>query len=83
LAAENVWLELTKQEKIQRIAKLGCDGFIDDLPEFLSEPAFPKIQRLLFDPSGATRTQLPPGSPITPFSSWAEIQLEIERVLDR
>lgn len=81
LPGENVWLELTKQEKIQRIANLGCQVFIDDLPEFLLEPAFPKIQRLLFDPAKATRSQLPHDSLIRPFSSWREIDLEIEHVV--
>jgi hypothetical protein len=80
LPAENVWLELTKQEKVQRIAKLGCHAFIDDLPEFLLDPAFPRITRLLFDPAHATRAQLPAHSSIRPFSSWAEIQTEIEHV---
>lgn len=47
----NVFLELTKEEKIQRIIKQNCTHFIDDLPEFLSEPAFPPaVHRFLFDP---------------------------------
>jgi hypothetical protein len=47
----NVFLELTKEEKIKRIKEQGCTHFIDDLPEFLSEPAFPpSVQRILFDP---------------------------------
>jgi hypothetical protein len=83
LPAENVWLELTKAEKQQRIAKLNCDAFIDDLPEFLLEPAFPPITRLLFDPAHATRAQLPAGSPIQPYSSWAEIQTAIDHVFAR
>ncbi|MFZ1898400.1 hypothetical protein [Methanoregula sp.] len=49
--SDNVFLELTKEEKIMRIKKQGCTHFIDDLPEFLSEPAFPRdVQRILFDP---------------------------------
>jgi hypothetical protein len=83
LPAENVWLELTKAEKIQRITALGCDAFIDDLPEFLLEPAFPPIARLLFDPSHATRAQLPPGSPIRPCSSCAEIQTALDHAFAR
>ena len=47
----SVFLELTKEEKIDRIKEQGCTHFIDDLPEFLSEPAFPRgVQRILFDP---------------------------------
>ena len=51
LTRENVYLELTKQDKLQRIGSTGCHVFIDDLPEFLSEPSFPKnVQRVLFSP---------------------------------
>ena len=47
-----VFFELTKPEKLSRIARLGCSHFVDDLPEFLSEPDFPKeIKRILFDPN--------------------------------
>lgn len=46
-----VFFELTKEEKIMRIKKQGCTHFIDDLPEFLSEPGFPRnVKRILFDP---------------------------------
>lgn len=50
LPKENVFLELTKKEKMQRIIDLRCTFFIDDLPEFLSEGSFPGITRVLFDP---------------------------------
>lgn len=42
LQRENVYFELTKQAKLQRIAMCRCDHFIDDLPEFLAEETFPK-----------------------------------------
>ena len=46
-----VFLELTKKEKIQRIITQKCTHFIDDLPEFLSDSAFPSgVHRILFDP---------------------------------
>lgn len=49
--SEGVFFELTKENKIERIRKLGCTHFIDDLPEFLSEPEFPsEVCRILFDP---------------------------------
>jgi hypothetical protein len=52
LASWQVYFELTKQAKLARIAQLGCSHFIDDLPEFLSEPAFPAaVERILFDPN--------------------------------
>ena len=47
-------LALTKQEKLDRIGELGCDVFVDDLPEFLGEPSFPRHpRRILFDPTNA------------------------------
>lgn len=52
LSPESVYLELTKQQKIDRIGLLRCDVFVDDLPEFLGEPSFPTHpKRILFDPS--------------------------------
>ena len=53
LTASQVFLELTKPDKLHRIAAQGCTHFIDDLPEFLGEPAFPSsTQGILFDPQG-------------------------------
>jgi hypothetical protein len=54
LSKASVHLELTKESKLERIGSLGCDYFIDDLPEFLGEPSFPtRPQRILFDPASA------------------------------
>lgn len=54
LSPESVHLALTKQAKLDRIGELGCDVFVDDLPEFLGEPSFPKCaRRILFDPANA------------------------------
>ena len=51
--AGNVYFELTKEEKIARAATLGCEMFIDDLPEILAMPGFPAgTRRILFDPEG-------------------------------
>lgn len=51
LREENAYFELTKQEKLKRIDLCRCDIFIDDLPEFLLEHAFPRnVTRYLFDP---------------------------------
>jgi len=52
LPRAHVFLELTKKEKLQRIAALGCTHFIDDLPELLAEPDFPaSVRKVLFDPN--------------------------------
>ena len=39
--AENIFFELTKEEKVARAAALGVDVFIDDLPEILAMPGWP------------------------------------------
>jgi hypothetical protein len=46
-----VFFELTQQDKVARVAALGCEAFIDDLPEILAMPGFPDgMCRILFDP---------------------------------
>jgi len=49
IAPRNVYFESTRQDKLSRIAKLGCSHFIDDLEEVLTDPAFPDgVERILF-----------------------------------
>jgi len=51
VASANVYFELTKEEKIARIAAIGCEVYVDDLPEILLAPEFPaRVDRFLFDP---------------------------------
>jgi len=71
----NVFFESTKKEKIARIAHIGCDYFIDDLPEILLMPGFPKnLKRILFDPEGIHNTdQL-----FAKMVSWQEIKTFFE-----
>jgi len=52
LSPSDVFFELTRAAKLERIVQRRCTHFIDDLPEVLSEPDFPKIERILFDPHG-------------------------------
>jgi hypothetical protein len=59
IAPSRVFLELTGDAKVARVAALGCDMFVDDLPEILAMPGFPAgMRRVLFDPdnrfAGAT-----------------------------
>jgi hypothetical protein len=71
LSPAQVYFELTKPEKLIRIARSGCDYFIDDLPEFLSEPGFPAgVDRILFDPND----NYPMGHHFHRATSWAEIE---------
>jgi len=51
IPAQNVFFELTKEEKVARIAALGCDVFVDDLPEILAMDGYPAgLRAILFDP---------------------------------
>ena len=64
------FFELTKREKLQRIADVGCDWFIDDLPELLTDSSFPQdVGRILFDPHQRNEP-LPEG--IRRFSTWRD-----------
>jgi hypothetical protein len=70
LSPDAVFLELTKQAKLDRIGSLGCDVFVDDLPEFLGEPSFPaKPRKVLFDPADAN----PDHPTYTRVKSWVEV----------
>ena len=66
----DVHLELTKQAKLARIASARCSHFVDDLPEFLTEPAFPAdVTRFLWDPAGDTT--LPVG--VIRLRAWSQL----------
>jgi hypothetical protein len=71
LSPGQVFFELTKQGKFDRIVHQGCGFFIDDLPELLEDPGFPAgPRRVLFDPGG-TGAIRPPGQRA---ASWPEIE---------
>jgi hypothetical protein len=49
----DVHFRVTRDEKIAQIDALDISVFIDDLPEVLSDPAFPpQVRRILFSPDG-------------------------------
>jgi len=55
-----LFLELTKEAKAARIAREGCQAFIDDLPEFLGQADLPSgLRRILFDPEGIRGSDWP------------------------
>jgi len=71
LSTSQVYFELTKEEKLARIPKVGCTYFIDDLLEFLEEPEFPAgVQRVLFDPYD----DHPDDSRFLRVISWAKME---------
>lgn len=72
---QRVHFELTKEEKLARVASAGCDWFIDDLPEILQAAAFPATARpLLFDPDGH-HTAL---AALNRMATWREIRSHFE-----
>lgn len=65
-----VHFELTKEAKIDRIRAVGCDFYIDDLPEILLAPEFPAATRpILFDPDAHHGSV----SSLPRMSAWSEI----------
>lgn len=72
---ERVFFELTKEDKIRRVAEIGCDYFVDDLPEILLAPAFPlQTQGILFDPDGSHERE-----PVKArLKSWQDIATHFE-----
>lgn len=72
---EAVFFELTKEEKLARIAELRCSLYLDDLPEILLAPSFPGgTEPLLFDPDGHH-----PNSPLPRIRSWQQFQRIVEQ----
>lgn len=68
----NIFFELTKEEKVARAGSLGCDVFIDDLPEILAMPGFaPGLRAILFDPEGHHGAA---GLPYERFGDWRAIR---------
>ena len=69
LSPDRVFLEPTFAKKLARVGALGRTAFVDDLPEVLTERAFPRgVRRILFDPAG-THPDDPAYERVT---SWAE-----------
>jgi len=65
----DVFFELTKEDKLARIARESCTHFVDDLPEILTHPLFPPgVEKLLFAPGSPTGVAGLPSA-----SKWVEI----------
>jgi len=70
LKEEHAFFETSIAGKIERIQKMKCEIFIDDLVEFLAHPDFPStVDRILFSPSA-----LQPHIPFRQATSWSQIQ---------
>ncbi|WP_257180555.1 MULTISPECIES: hypothetical protein [Bradyrhizobium] len=69
LAAGNVYFEDTLAAKVERLASLKLDIFIDDLVDVFEQPHFPKATRsILF-----TQSRPPHPAHCEPIASWADI----------
>ncbi|MCH9671375.1 MAG: hypothetical protein K0U93_08005 [Gammaproteobacteria bacterium] len=70
----DVHFEITRQAKVERIAAVGCDVFIDDLPEVLTHRDFPEgVRRIWFAPGQQGET---PES-LRPYAAWSEIAADL------
>lgn len=78
LERNRVFLELSIESKIERIKKIGCTHFIDDLPETFSSQSFPAgTLRILF---GAERSNCSGVSDLC-FSTWEQIITDFKKRL--
>jgi hypothetical protein len=74
----NVFFELTKEDKVARAASLGCEVFVDDLPEILAMAGFPDgMRRVLFDPESQFAGREAAG--VQRLTSWAAIAADLNR----
>lgn len=72
LPKKNIFFELTRKEKINRVKLCQCDVFIDDLPEIFEECSFPmNTQKILFDPETHHSNFALPNSIVC--TSWGEV----------
>jgi hypothetical protein len=69
LTRERIFLEVTKSDKVRRIATCQCTHFVDDLPEFLEElKGLSGLHKFLFDPNRIYTVH----SDYTIISDWQE-----------
>ena len=71
LTVNDVYFEDTQVAKVERLASLDLDIFIDDLVDVFEQPHFPRGTKSILFASNAR-----PG-PYKSIASWAEIQREV------
>lgn len=72
LQPEELMFRPTREAKLGEAAKRGCEHFIDDLIEVLTEDCFPAGAEKILISHGAGEAREVPGG-IVQFRSWAEI----------
>jgi hypothetical protein len=66
--ASAVFFCSTRAEKVRRIHLLGCEVFVDDLEEVLTDVGFPQgVQRFLYEPGALIETHAKAGIPSADF----------------
>ena len=74
-----VFFELTGDAKVVRAGALGCEMFVDDLPEILARPGFPAgMRRVLFDPDNRFEGAASDIANLERRTSWAAIAAELK-----
>jgi hypothetical protein len=68
----------TRDEKVATIVKIGCQIFVDDLPEVLLHPSFP-AQALGFWFAGDKAAS--DGLGLVPYRNWTDIRKVIEKLM--
>lgn len=67
----------TRDEKVAKVAAAGCQAFVDDLPEVLCHPAFPKETL----PIWLAGSSAPGGvGTLVAYPGWAEIRSALEKL---
>ena len=80
ISDDNIFFELTQQDKALRIGKEECDYFVDDLPEIFLLEDFPeKTIKYLFDPDMNHKDFKVDYK----FSGWKKIALQLKNDLSR
>lgn len=75
---ENIHFRETREQKIETIAELGCNIFIDDLPEVLLHPSFPKTTAKLWFINGRNETA---EYPLLPYRKWSDMLDNVKELL--
>lgn len=74
---EDVFFQETKEKKIKHIKDIKCDFYIDDLPEILLSPGFPKnTTPVLFDPMQHYKDN----SKLIILPHWSQLQRLLENL---
>lgn len=78
ISKKSIHFELTIEAKIKRIQSSECTCFIDDLPELLLHPIFPKdINKWLFDPFNSHSDI----NNLLRFSNWENLLKKVQNSL--